>query len=86
MKILLTIFLKMKLHFETTHNIELGLLVNLAFLMNSEIFETLLLCTVKGGQFYIVYQMVNKQFKAFSINLKAQHVNGLTYFDFCCSL
>ena len=29
------------------------------------------------GQFYVV----NNQFKAFSINLNAQHVNGLTHFD-----
>ena len=26
--------------------------------------------------------MVTNQFKAFSINLNAQHVNGMTHFDF----
>ena len=35
----------------------------------------------KKGQFAIVEQMVNDQFKTFSINLNAQHVNGMTPFD-----
>ena len=34
----------------------------------------------KEGQFDVVELMVNKQFKAFSINLNAQHVNGMTPF------
>ena len=36
----------------------------------------------KEGQFDVVELMVNNQFKAFSINLKAQTVNGKTHFDF----
>ena len=32
----------------------------------------------KEGQFDVVELMVNDQFKTFSINLNAQHVNGLT--------
>ena len=35
----------------------------------------------KEGQFYVVELMVNDQFKTFSINLNAQHVNGMTPFD-----
>ena len=35
----------------------------------------------KKGQFDVVELMVNDQFKAFSINLNAQHVNGMTPFD-----
>ena len=35
----------------------------------------------KKGQFYVVQLMVNNQFKAFSINLNAQNVNGMTPFD-----
>ena len=35
----------------------------------------------KEGQFYIVKLMANNQFIAFSINLNAQHVNGMTPFD-----
>ena len=35
----------------------------------------------KGGQFDVVELMVNDQFKTFGINLKAQHVNGMTPFD-----
>ena len=35
----------------------------------------------KEGQFDVVELMVNGQFKAFSINLNAQHVNGMTPFD-----
>ena len=34
----------------------------------------------KEGQFDVVELMVNNQFKAFSINLKAEHVNGMTPF------
>ena len=34
----------------------------------------------KEGQFDVVKLMVNNQFKAFSINLNAQHVKGLTRF------
>ena len=33
------------------------------------------------GQFGVVEVMVNDQFKTFSINLNAQHVNGMTPFD-----
>ena len=33
----------------------------------------------KEGQFDVVELMVNSKFKAFSINLNAQHVNGMTY-------
>ena len=33
------------------------------------------------GQFDVVEVMVNDQFKTFSINLNAQHVNGMTPFD-----
>ena len=35
----------------------------------------------KKGQFDVVELIVNDQFKIFSINLKAQHVNGITPFD-----
>ena len=35
----------------------------------------------KEGQFDVVELMVNGQFKAFSINLNAQHVNRMTHFD-----
>ena len=35
----------------------------------------------KEGQFDVVELMVNHQFKTFSINLNAQHVNGMTPFD-----
>ena len=35
----------------------------------------------KEGQFDVVALMVNDQFKTFSINLNAQHVNGMTPFD-----
>ena len=35
----------------------------------------------KVGQFDVVELMVNDQFKTFSINLNAQHVNGMTHFD-----
>ena len=35
----------------------------------------------KEGQFDFVELMVNDQFKTFSINLNAQHVNGMTHFD-----
>ena len=35
----------------------------------------------KAGQFDVVELMVNDQFKIFSINLNAQHVNGMTSFD-----
>ena len=33
------------------------------------------------GQFDVVELMVNDRFKTFSINLNAQHVNGMTPFD-----
>ena len=35
----------------------------------------------KEGQFDVVELLVNEQFKTFSINLNAQHVNGMTPFD-----
>ena len=35
----------------------------------------------KEGQFYVVEQMVNYQYKTFNINLIVQHVNGVTPFD-----
>ena len=35
----------------------------------------------KGGQFDVVELMVNDKFETFSINLNAQHVNGMTPFD-----
>ena len=35
----------------------------------------------KEGQFDVVELMVNYQFDTFSINLNAQHVNGMTPFD-----
>ena len=38
--------------------------------------------TCKEGQFNVVELIVTNQFKAFSINLNAQHVNGMTHFDF----
>ena len=34
----------------------------------------------KEGQFDVVEPIVNDQFKTFSINLNAQHVNGMTPF------
>ena len=36
---------------------------------------------LKEGQFDVVELMVNDEFKIFSINLNAQHVNGMTPFD-----
>ena len=39
----------------------------------------------KEGQFDVVKLMVNDQFKTFSINLNAQHVNGMTPFDLALS-
>ena len=39
----------------------------------------------KEGQFDVVELMVNDQFKTFSINLNAQHVNGITPFDLVLS-
>ena len=33
----------------------------------------------KNGQFDVVELMVNNPFKAFSINLNAQHMNGMTH-------
>ena len=35
----------------------------------------------KAGQIDDVELVVNNQFKTFSINLNAQHVNGMTHFD-----
>ena len=35
----------------------------------------------KEGRFDVVELTVNDQFKTFSINLNAQHVNGKTPFD-----
>ena len=35
----------------------------------------------KVGQFDVVELMVNDQFKTFSINVNAQHVNEMTPFD-----
>ena len=40
----------------------------------------------KKGQFDVVEVMVTNQFKAFSINLNAQHVNGMTHFDLAVQL
>ena len=40
----------------------------------------------KKGQFDIVKLMVNNQFKAYSINLNTQHVNGMTPFDLALSM
>ena len=36
--------------------------------------------------FNVVELMVNNQFKAFSINLNARHVNGMTPFDLAAHL
>ena len=36
----------------------------------------------KEIQFDVVEPMVNTQFQTFTINLNAQHVNGMTPFDF----
>ena len=35
----------------------------------------------KEGQLDVVELMVSDQFKTFSINLNAEHVNGMTPFD-----
>ena len=35
----------------------------------------------KEGQLYVVELMVNDKFETFSINLNAQHLNGMTPFD-----
>ena len=35
----------------------------------------------KEGQFDVVEVIANDQFKTCSINLNAQHVNGMTLFD-----
>ena len=37
----------------------------------------------KEGQFDVVKLMVNDLFKTFSINLNAQHVNGMTPYMMC---
>ena len=37
--------------------------------------------TGKEGQFDVVKLILNDQFKTFSINFNAQHVNGMTPFD-----
>ena len=42
----------------------------------------LIFVACKKGQFDVVELMVNDQFKAITINLNAQHVNGMTHFDF----
>ena len=39
----------------------------------------------KEGQFDVVELMENDQFKTLSINLNAQHVNGITPFDLALS-
>ena len=39
----------------------------------------------KEGQFDVVELMVNDQFKTYSINLNARHVNGMTPFDLALS-
>ena len=39
----------------------------------------------KEGQFDVVELMVNDQFKTLSINLNAQHVDGMTPFDLALS-
>ena len=39
----------------------------------------------KEGQFDVVELMATDQFKTFSINLNAQHVNGMTPFDLALS-
>ena len=39
----------------------------------------------KVGQFDVVELKANYQFKTFSINLNAQHVNGMTPFDLALS-
>ena len=36
----------------------------------------------KEGQFDVVELMLNDQFKTFGNNLNAQHMNGMTPFDF----
>ena len=41
---------------------------------------------LQKGQFDVVEVMVTNQFKAFSINLNAQHVNGMTHFDLAVQL
>ena len=41
--------------------------------------------TYKEGQFDVIELMANDQFKTFSINLNAQHVNGMTPFDLALS-
>ena len=43
--------------------------------------ETRFNVTCKEGKFNVVELMVDDQFKTFSINLNAQHVNGMTPFD-----
>ena len=40
----------------------------------------------KEGQFEVVELIFNDQFKTFSINLNAQHVNGMTPFDLAVRL
>ena len=39
----------------------------------------------KEGQFDVVEMMINDQFETFSINLNAQHVNGMPPFDLALS-
>ena len=40
----------------------------------------------KEGQIDVVELMVNDQFKTYSINLNAKHVNGMTPFDLAVQL
>ena len=40
----------------------------------------------KEGRFDFVELMVNDQFRTFSINLNAQHVNGMTPLDIIVSI
>ena len=40
----------------------------------------------KKGQFDVVELFLYPLFKAFSINLNAQDVNGMTYFSFNCCI
>ena len=48
---------------------------------NRTSFTTRFHMACKEGQFDVVELMLKDQFKTFSINLNAQHVNGMTPFD-----
>ena len=56
-------------------------LITVQHLLNVHNEKTRFHMACKEGQFDVVEMMANDQFKTLSINLNAQHVNGMTPFD-----